>query len=149
MYLLPTVVGLFWGAPLIARELDAVISAARSSGSLDDPVSFDRIVDAWVGLQTLRHHALRTLGSPSGGAPGHEASVAKLLWAPWHQRLGELAMAATGADSTIVPEPPYDLTDAQRLFLYTRADTIYGGSGEIQRGIIAERALGLPRQARS
>ena len=44
---------------------------------------------------------------------------------------------------------PYDLHDWQRLFLFSRADTIYGGSDEIQRTIIAERALGLPRQARA
>ena len=132
-----------------ARELDAVMAAARASGSLDDPVYYDRVVDTWVGLQTLRHHALRTLGTPAGDptgvAPGVEASVAKLLWAPWHQRLGELAMAVTGADSTLVPAAPYDLTDAQRLFLYTRADTIYGGANEIQRNIIADRVLGRVR----
>jgi alkylation response protein AidB-like acyl-CoA dehydrogenase len=129
-----------------ARELDEVIAGARSYGSIDDPVRYDRIVDAWVGLQVLRHHALRTLGTPAGDptgvAPGVEASVAKLLWAPWHQRLGELAMAVAGAESTIVPAPPYDLSDAQRLFLYTRADTIYGGSNEIQRNIIANHVLG-------
>jgi alkylation response protein AidB-like acyl-CoA dehydrogenase len=44
---------------------------------------------------------------------------------------------------------PYDLGDWQRLYLFSRADTIYGGSDEIQRGIIADRVLGLPRPARS
>ena len=77
-----------------------------------------------------------------------EASVLKLLWSRWHQELGELAMDVLGAPSMVARGAPYDLDDWQRLFLFSRADTIYGGSDEIQRSIIAERALGLPRQAR-
>ncbi|TYC20131.1 acyl-CoA dehydrogenase [Micromonospora sp. MP36] len=126
-----------------ARELDEVFAAARASGAYDDPVWRDAAVDAWVGLQTLRHQALRTLGTPAGDLPGVEASVSKLLWAPWHQRLGELAMTAVGPTATLADG---GLSDAQRLFLYTRADTIYGGSNEIQRNIIADRLLGrVPR----
>ena len=129
-----------------ARELDEVIAAARANGALGDPVVFDRIVDAWIGLQGLRHHALRTLGGarpdPGAALPNEPASVAKLLWANWHQRLGELAIAVEGAAATVAQGPPYELTDAQRLFLFTRADTIYGGSNEIQRNIIADRLLG-------
>jgi alkylation response protein AidB-like acyl-CoA dehydrogenase len=70
--------------------------------------------------------------------------VVKLLWASWHQRLGELAVDVLGPAATVCG-PDYELSDAQRLFLFTRADTIYGGSNEIQRNIIAERGLGLPR----
>ena len=126
-----------------ARELDDVIGVARATGVSDDPVWRDRITDAWVGLQVLRHHALRTLGTPEGDLPGMEASVAKLLWAPWHQQLGELAMSVTGPAATLADD---GLSDAQRLFLFTRADTIYGGSNEIQRNIIADRLLGrVPR----
>jgi len=121
-----------------SRELDAVIVAARANGTLDDPVVYDHIMTAWVGLQGLRHHALRTMG----GTDPTAASVAKLLWATWHQRLGELAMAVQGAAATVAEGPPYELTDAQRLFLFTRADTIYGGSHEIQRNIVADRLLG-------
>jgi alkylation response protein AidB-like acyl-CoA dehydrogenase len=128
-----------------ARELDQVIAAARSTGWLDDPVHRDRVVEQWVGLQVLRQHALRSLGSSPG--TGTEASVAKLLWASWHQRLGELAMAVAGPDATLAEGEPYELSDAQRLFLFTRADTIYGGSDEIQRTIIADRLLGRIRPA--
>lgn len=126
-----------------ARELDDVIGTARAGGVHDDPVWRDRITDAWIGLQVLRHHALRTLGTPEGDLPGVEASVAKLLWAPWHQQLGELAMAVAGPAATLTGD---ELSDIQRLFLFTRADTIYGGSNEIQRNIIADRLLGrVPR----
>jgi alkylation response protein AidB-like acyl-CoA dehydrogenase len=107
----------------------------------------------------MRWNALRTLGgSGDRGAPSAPTnlgapSVAKLLWGGWHQRLGELAMAVRGASAAAGPydwssESPYELDALQRLFLFTRADTIYGGSDEIQRNIIAERVLGLPREPR-
>ncbi|WP_238007950.1 acyl-CoA dehydrogenase family protein [Dactylosporangium sp. AC04546] len=123
-----------------ARELDAVVDRARATGTFDDPVIADRIAEAWVGLQGLRHHALRTLTSSDPDPAA--ASVAKLLWAGWHQRLGELAIAVEGAGATLIDAAPYELTDAQRLFLFTRADTIYGGADEIQRNIVASLVLG-------
>jgi alkylation response protein AidB-like acyl-CoA dehydrogenase len=127
------------------REFEAVLAEARRNRSIDDPDIAARIADAWIGLQVMRFTAQATLGTPAGTTPGTEANIAKLLWAPWHQRLGELAVDVVGADATQAG-PGYDLTDAQRLFLYTRADTIYGGSNEIQRNVIAERHLGLPRR---
>jgi len=131
------------------REFESVLATARANGSVDDPEIAARITDAWIGLQVLRATARATLGvglddAGPGTAPGTEANIAKLLWAPWHQRLGELAVDVAGADATLAG-PGYDLSEAQRLFLHTRADTIYGGSSEIQRNIIAERRLGLPR----
>jgi alkylation response protein AidB-like acyl-CoA dehydrogenase len=124
-----------------ARELDAVIETAKRAGTVDDPIVADRITQAWIDLQVIRFYALRALSEPT---PGVEASVAKLLWAPWHQRLGELALLVRGPDATESADDA-DLDAAQRLFLFSRSDTIYGGSNEIQRDIIARRALGLPR----
>jgi alkylation response protein AidB-like acyl-CoA dehydrogenase len=124
-----------------ARELSAVLSAARSCGAAADPVLAARLTDAWIELQVLRFTAESAF---EAGASGVEANVVKLLWATWHQRLGELAVDVLGPAAT-VSGPGYELSDAQRLFLFTRADTIYGGSNEIQRNIIAERGLGLPR----
>jgi alkylation response protein AidB-like acyl-CoA dehydrogenase len=126
------------------REFEAVLAAARARDALADPDIAARITDAWIGLQVMRYTAQATLGTPAGRTPGTEANIAKLLWAPWHQRLGELAVDVVGPDATRTGAD-YDLDDAQRLFLYTRADTIYGGSNEIQRNVIAERLLGLPR----
>ena len=126
------------------REFEAVLAQARAGEAIGDPDIAARITDAWIGLQVLRFTAAATLDAPPGTAPGTEANIAKLLWAPWHQRLGELAVDVAGASATVAG-PGYDLSDAQRLFLFARADTIYGGSSEIQRNIIAERGLGLPR----
>ena len=71
-----------------------------------------------------------------------------MFWSRWHRALGELALDVEGAAGLTAAGPPYDLTDAQRLFLFSRADTIYGGSDEVQRNILAERVLGLPREPR-
>ncbi|MEU1318477.1 acyl-CoA dehydrogenase family protein [Streptomyces tibetensis] len=131
-----------------AEELDAVVRAAVESGAVRDPVVRERLVRQWAELRTMRWNALRTLeGSGDAGAP----SVAKLLWAGWHQRLGELAVLVRGAAAGVGPadwsaSEPYELDAAQHLFLFSRADTIYGGSDQIQRTIIAERVLGLPRE---
>jgi alkylation response protein AidB-like acyl-CoA dehydrogenase len=131
------------------RELGAVIDLAKQTGAVDDPVIRAKLTRAWVGLEVMRAHAQRTLASVTSGtsgAPGSEASVAKLLWAHWHRDLGELAMEIAGAPSMVQGSDGLD--EWQRMFLFTRADTIYGGSDEIQRNIIAERTLGLPREAR-
>jgi alkylation response protein AidB-like acyl-CoA dehydrogenase len=127
------------------RELRAVVDAARANGASEDPAIRDRLVDAWIELRVMRYNALRTL-SRSGEDAFHAASISKLLWGPWHQRLGELAVDVLGPAATLADGAPYELSYAQRLFLFTRSDTIYAGSNEIQRNIIAERMLGLPRE---
>ncbi len=130
------------------RELDNLVALARENGSLSDPVLRDRLAKAQVELDVIRLNALRTLGQPEGAQGSvRSASVAKLLWARWHRTLGDLAMSVRGRDS-LVTGPDYDLDEWQRLFLFTRADTIYGGSDEIQRNVLAERVLGLPRETR-
>ncbi|MFF3318924.1 acyl-CoA dehydrogenase family protein [Streptomyces sp. NPDC003035] len=120
------------------RELEGLIELARRTGALADPLVRDRLVRAWTGLQAMRANALR----------GAEPSMAKLYWSHWHRDLGELAMDIRGAASTVVSGEPYELDAWQRLFLFSRADTIYAGSSEIQRTIIAERVLGLPKEPR-
>jgi alkylation response protein AidB-like acyl-CoA dehydrogenase len=126
------------------RELDALVGLARSNGAYDDPVLRDRLARAQVELEVIRLNALRTLAEEQ--AP-QQASIAKLLWARWHRSLGELAMEVRGVES-ITTGPDYDLDEWQRLFLFSRADTIYGGSDEIQLNVLAERVLGLPKEPR-
>ncbi|MFI8291010.1 acyl-CoA dehydrogenase family protein [Streptomyces sp. NPDC085614] len=120
------------------RELEALIALARSNGALADPLIRDRLVRAWSGLEAMRAGALR----------GTEPSAAKLYWSHWHRDLGELAMAVRGPAATVTAGDPHGLDPWQRLFLFSRADTVYAGSSEIQRNIIAERVLGLPKEPR-
>ena len=124
------------------HELDALLTVARDNGTIDDPVLRDRLARAQAELEVIRLNALRTLSEDQ--AP-QQASISKLLWAGWHRTLGDLAMQVRGTDS-LTTGPDYDLDEWQRLFLFTRADTIYGGSDEIQRNVLAERVLGLPRE---
>ncbi len=125
-----------------ARELSGLVELAKKSGAADDPLIRERLTRAWAGLQAMRSFAMATMDEER---PGQD-SVSKLLWANWHRDLGELAMAIRGRDGLVLADGEFD--EWQRLFLFSRADTIYGGSNEIQRNIIAERVLGLPREER-
>jgi alkylation response protein AidB-like acyl-CoA dehydrogenase len=89
----------------------------------------------------MRYHALRTLPALEHGTVTAATSIHKLFWANFHRGLGELAIVVCGSAGVAGDDDPL-----RSLFLYSRADTIYGGSNEIQRNIIAERALGLPKE---
>jgi len=124
------------------RELAQTFALARRYGKIDDPVVRQKLMVAYTGLQLLRWNALRSMGS---GVPGPEASISKLFWGTWHRDLGELMIDIMGPAGLIGEALPYELTLEQKLFLFTRSDTIYGGSNEIQRNVLGERVLGLPR----
>jgi alkylation response protein AidB-like acyl-CoA dehydrogenase len=126
------------------REFEGVVELARRTGAIDDPLIRDRLTRSWMGLEIMRLNANRMMAGP----PGPESSISKLVWGTWHRELGELAMDVLGAEGLVADGFPYDLNDWQRLFLFSRADTIYAGSNEIQRNVIAERVLGLPREPR-
>lgn len=125
-----------------ARELSALVELAKSNGAADDPLIRERLTRAWAGLQTMRSYALATMDVEQAGMD----NVSKLLWANWHRDLGELAMEIAGKAGLVLPGGEFD--EWQRLYLFSRSDTIYGGSNEIQRNIIAERVLGLPREVK-
>ena len=124
------------------REYGEILSLARENGSYDDPLVRAALHESWAGLQVLKHQALRTLSNEAASSSGVEANVNKLLWANWHRSLGELAVRVRGPQGLVVDG---ELDPLQSLFLFTRSDTIYGGSNEVQRNIIAERHWGLPR----
>ena len=145
------------------REFDDLVVMAKDNGRYDDPVVRQELTRSYVELEILRFNQLRMLNAlTTGGVPGPEMSVRKLYWASWHRRMGELAMLVRGASAMVgSPDahnghpsvgdyelPDYEIDREQRTFLYSRAHTIYGGSNQIQRNVIGERVLGLPREPR-
>ena len=126
------------------RELDHLMDAARANGRIADPVVRQRLARAYGELEILRYNTLRSLSSIDGPVAPPEASIIKLYWATWHQGLGELAIDVLGPAGLVAEAFPYELDEFQRTFLFSRAETIYGGSNQIQKNIIGERVLGLP-----
>ena len=128
-----------------AREYDALVRAARRLGRTNDPAIRQRLTQSYIGLEIMRLTGLRTVSQLLAGRPlGAESSIGKLHWSRWHQQLGELAMDVHGVASTVFS--PGELADLQYTFLFARAHTIYAGSSEIQRNIIGERVLALPKE---
>ncbi len=126
------------------REFDRLGDLARSRGVDGDPVLRQRLAQAYIELSVMRCNTLRSLSGFDGPVAPPEASIGKLFWGSWHQRLGELAVDTAGVAATVLEGPDYELSPGQRTFLFSRAETIYGGSNQIQRNIIGERVLGLP-----
>lgn len=129
------------------NELSEIIEIAKANGKARDPVFRQRLADAHIGLKIMRYNALRMLSHTEHGQLSPEAYTYKLYWSMWHRRLGELAMDIIGPSAEIGIEDGR-FPALTTMFLKSRADTIYAGSNQIQRNIIAERALGLPREPR-
>ena len=137
-------VGLLGHQLSFRRELDHLVAVARSNGSASDPVIRQRLARSYAELQILRYNTLRSLSGYDGPVAPPEASIIKLYWATWHRQLGELALDVRGSAGLVTDGLPYELDEFQRTFLFSRSETIYGGSNEIQKNIIGERVLGLP-----
>jgi alkylation response protein AidB-like acyl-CoA dehydrogenase len=130
------------------HDVHQTVELAAKQGATSDPVVRQRLADAYIGLELLRFNRLRAftaMAKAPDGQPGPEASINKLQWSNWHRRLGELQMDIMGPQSQIVGDG-YHLDELQLTFLFSRSETIYAGSSEIQRNIIGERVLGLPRE---
>ena len=124
-------------------EFDRIVAAAKETGAASNPLIRDRIADLHMRLKVMRLNAMRTLSAHAADRElSREASIVKLYWSVWHRDLGELAMDVLGESSAIC-DPRYE--ELHRLFLWTRSDTIYAGTNQIQRNLIAQRALGMPR----
>jgi len=122
--------------------LTRLFAEAARNGSLDDPEVADALVDAYVSIVVLRTHNWRTLSKLArGGEPGPESSWVKLTWSDMTQQLSEAALAVEGPASGLWG--PW-----QRQWLWSKAASIAGGTSEVQRNVIGERILGLPREQR-
>lgn len=137
------------------HEFHEICADARRTGRWDDPSLRQQLASLWVRLRIMRWNSVRSLGVAESGELMPEAMIHKLYWAGLHRDMGEAAMDALGPEATLTPYGRADNTHdademeaAHRLFFFTRSDTIYGGSNQIQRNVIGERALGLPREPR-
>jgi alkylation response protein AidB-like acyl-CoA dehydrogenase len=143
------------------REFERLVARAQENGRSRHPVIRQRLAQAYAELTIMRYNTLRSLSGIDGPVAPPEASISKLFWGSWHRRLGELSLSVIGPSALIVgghdavghnaasndaafDPTAYELDEFQRPFLFSRAETIYGGSNQIQRNIIGERVLGLP-----
>jgi alkylation response protein AidB-like acyl-CoA dehydrogenase len=119
--------------------LDELYAEARARGRLDDTELADALTQSFVELRVLRLHNWRTLSRLSkGAAPGPESSFVKLAWTDMTQHLSDTALSVLGAEAPLAGR-------WGRQWLWSRAASIAGGTSEIQRTIIGDRILGLPR----
>ncbi len=113
-----------------------------------DLVIRQQLAQAYIDLEGLRYVSYRTFSQIlKGGTPGPEGSISKVVWSELNQRMNELAMALEGPSSQLLRDSPYAIEDGrwQFTFLRSRANTIEAGTSEIQRNIIAQRVLSLPK----
>ena len=130
-----------------AHELELVIRAAKRNGQAANPAIRQRLAQAWTGLRVLRYNALRMLAGGDSTSLSREAIIFKYTWSNWHRDLGKLAADVLGPEADAITAEPVARA-LQQMFLFSRADTIYAGTNEIQLNLIAERGLGMPKEPR-
>jgi hypothetical protein len=144
-------------------ELDKLNSLAREKGVTTNPHIRQRLAQAHIKVEIMRFLGYRTLTAfMNGSQPGPEASIGKLWWSEYHKEVTELAVDILGADALVPfgqtphtafttdsPGSPNDSANWAGVFMNARAGTIYAGTSQVQRGIVGEQVLGLPKEPRS
>ncbi len=131
-----------------SRELRRMIEMARERGKLADPLIRQRLAQHYIEVELMRYSGYRSLTNVlSGKPPGPESSISKLFWSEYHRRAMETMLAIRGQEGLVVGEG-YELDPFQYAYLFSLSETIYAGTSEIQRNIIGERILGLPKEPR-
>lgn len=119
--------------------------------AFDDPISRAKIGKDLVDIEVYRYNTLRAISAIANGQqPGPEASINKLYWSEWHKKFTEDALDILGPLGRVTSGGSSEVDSSRWVneFLFARAGTIYAGTSEIQRNILAERVLGLPKEAR-
>ncbi len=132
------------------KKMIAMAQTVKRSGRpvIEEPIFRQQIANAYIEVMVLKYHGLRNFsGQLQGGVPGPEGSIGKLLWSEPNQRLTENAIGMQGPNSQIMAGTPWSIHDGfwQHDFLRSKGNTIEAGTSEIQRNIIGERVLGLPK----
>ena len=144
------------------RELDQIVAEAQKNGSIHDPLVRQRLAKAWTNVKIMQINGYRSLTDALNDTH-HMAALSacnKMFWSEHHQVTMELALDILGLDGQILTGDPsdvvdvrvkrgrddYPVSDLQASFFFSRSETIWGGTAEIQRNIVGERVLGLPKE---
>jgi alkylation response protein AidB-like acyl-CoA dehydrogenase len=144
-------------------ELDKLTALAKEKGLTSDPFIRQRLAKAHSKVEIMRFLGYRVLTAfMNGSQPGADASIGKLWWSEYHKEVTELAVDILGADALVPvgqtphtafttdsPGSPNDSANWVGVFLNARAGTIYAGTSQVQRGIVGEQVLGLPKEPRA
>ena len=147
------------------RELDQIIDAARRNGRSSDPLVRQRLATAWSKVKIMEINGYRSLTDSLNGTK-HTAALGacnKMFWSEFHQDTLDLAMDILGMDAQVLTgrrdpaederarrgRDDYPVSDLQASFFFSRSETIWGGTAEIQRNIVGERVLGLPKEPKA
>jgi alkylation response protein AidB-like acyl-CoA dehydrogenase len=155
------------------KELEVIVAKARANGAIDDPIIRQRLAAAWTKVRIMEVNGIRSLGGllDPDLSPAQRYGIAalgatnKMFWSEYHRDTMELAMdilgmagqVLTGDDDeeSSIPgvqrgrgRPGYPVSPLQSAFFFSRSETIWGGTAEIQRNIVGERVLGLPKEPR-
>ena len=143
-------------------EVDRLFLLAKERGVANDPRIRQRLADCYSKVQIMRYSGMRVLTQFLGGHhPGPDAAISKLYWSEYHKQVTELSLDIIGAEAMVPtgrgPSSAFSTDDAGApnstaswvgTFLNARAGTIYAGSSQVQRNIIGEMVLGLPKEPR-
>jgi alkylation response protein AidB-like acyl-CoA dehydrogenase len=131
------------------KQFQAVLEEVRKLAREKDPLVRQHLAWAWTHVQIMRYQGLRTLSAVvARKEPGPASALNKMFWSEYAQRFAELVVNIRGADSMVMPDQEpgsYEPDRWQRSFLGTRSVTIWGGTAQVQRNIVGERVLGLPK----
>ncbi|HEY7948520.1 MAG TPA: acyl-CoA dehydrogenase family protein [Acidimicrobiales bacterium] len=150
------------------KELDSIITAARLRGRISDPQVRQGLAHAWSKVKIMQINGFRTLTDALHGSH-HAAALGatnKMYWSEYHRETMNMAidilglegqiLTGTGGDGDPVEgplarrgNPAYPVSDMQASFFFSRSETIWGGTAEIQRNIVGERVLGLPKEPKA
>ena len=141
-------------------ELDRLTELARERGRNTDPVIRQRLAWCHAKVEIMRYLGMRALTKfVAGEHPGADSAISKLYWSEYHKVVTELAVDILGADALVPsgrpptssfqtddPGAPNSTASWVGTFLNARAGTIYAGTSQVQRNIIGEMVLGLPKE---
>jgi alkylation response protein AidB-like acyl-CoA dehydrogenase len=141
-----------------AKQLNDAIELARKTGRDKDPVVRQHLAWAHTHVEIMRYQGLKLLSEVvARKEPGPASSINKMFWSEYAQRFAEIMVNVRGADSMIFDDGParargrddpatYKPDRWTNAFLSTRSVTIWGGTAQVQRNIVGERVLGLPKE---